>query len=215
MGIGDYRLPAIFTGIYSRTKLPGGFMRRSVLLAASFVCLFTMALPARRQSEPASSSKNALSTWLRSAYTSRKNDLINSAENVPEEIYGLRPGPQREVRTYGQIIGHLANFNDLWCSQARQEKNPAQGKDFEKLATRAELTQALKDAFNYCDPVYANLTDAAGLTVISVTQENGKQTQVPRMSLLILNLTHNNEHYGNLVTYMRIKSIVPPSSQPR
>ena len=190
-------------------------MRRSVLLAASFVCLFTVALPARGQSEPASSSKNALSTWLRSAYTGRKNDLIKSAENVPDSIYNLRPGPQKEVRTYGQIIGHLANFNYLWCSQARQEKYPAQGKDFEKLETRAELTQALKDAFNYCDPVYANLTDAAGLAVISVTQENGKQTQVPRISLLILNLTHNNEHYGNLVTYMRIKSIVPPSSQPR
>jgi uncharacterized damage-inducible protein DinB len=171
--------------------------------------------PALAQTGQPSSAKNALATWLRNAYTGRRNDLIKSAENVPDDLYGLRPGPQKEVRTYGQIIGHLANFNYLWCSQAKQEKNPAEGKDFEKIETKAALTKALKDAFSYCDPAYAALTDASGLEVIQITQENGKQTQVPRMSLLILNHAHNNEHYGNLVTYMRIQSIVPPSSQPR
>ena len=191
--------------------MKGPFFSAGVLIA----CLLGAVMPAAAQGAPASSSKDALAAWLRNAYTGRKNDLVKSAENVPDDLYGLRPGLQKEVRTYGQIIGHLANFNYMWCSQARQEKNPAQGKDFEKLATRAELTQALKDAFSYCDPVYANLTDASGLEVISITQEDGRQTRVPRMSLLILNLTHNNEHYGNLVTYMRIKSIVPPSSQPR
>jgi uncharacterized damage-inducible protein DinB len=188
-------------------------MKRPVLLAAVFV-LF-LGLPVWGQNTSHDSSKDALSTWLRNSYAGRRDNLIASAEKVPDDIYGLRPGPQKEVRTYGQIIGHLANFNYLWCSQAKQEKNPAQGKDFEKLETRAELTQALKDALHYCDSAYANLTDASGLEVIQVTQEDGKETHVPRMSLLILNLTHNNEHYGNLVTYMRIKSIVPPSSQPR
>jgi uncharacterized damage-inducible protein DinB len=164
------------------------------------------------QSAPSPSAGNTLSTWLQNSYTSRRNDLIQSAENVPNDIYHLRPGPQNEVRTYGQIIGHLANFNYLWCSQAKQEPNPNQGRDLEKLETRAELVQALKDAFRYCDTIYAHLTDASGLELIEITQENGKRTQLPRMSLLILNHAHNNEHYGNLVTYMRIKSIVPPSS---
>ena len=189
--------------------------RLHISAAALAACLLGTVLPAAAQGTPASNSKDALAAWLRNAYTGRKNDLIKSAENVPDDLYGLRPGPQKEVRTYGQIIGHLADFNYLWCSQARQEKNPAQGKHLEKLPARAELVQALKDAFSYCDPVYANLTDASGLEIISITQENGRQASVPRMSLLILNLTHNNEHYGNLVTYMRIKSIVPPSSQPR
>ncbi len=174
-----------------------------------------LAVPALTPAQDTRPPQNALAAWLRNAYTGRRNDLIQSAENVPEDIYGLRPGPQQEVRTYGQIIGHLANFNYLWCSQAKQENNPAEGKDFSKLETKAELVNALKNAFHYCDPVYANLTDASGLEVIKITQENGKQAQVPRMSLLILNHTHNNEHYGNLVTYMRIRSIVPPSSQPR
>jgi uncharacterized damage-inducible protein DinB len=187
-------------------------MRRFLFLPL-LACL--LGVPAGAVAQEGQPPRNALATWLRNAYTGRRNNLIQSAENVPEDLYGLRPGPQKEVRTYGQIIGHLANFNYLWCSQAKQENNPAEGKDFSKLETKAELTNALKDAFHYCDPVYANLTDASGLEVIEITQENGKRAQVPRMSLLILNHTHNNEHYGNLVTYMRIRSIVPPSSLPR
>jgi len=188
-------------------------MKKFVLLTS--VCVLLSVVPAWGQSSQQPSSKDALSTWLHKSYAGRRDNLIASAERVPDDIYNLRPGPQKEVRTYGQIIGHLANFNYLWCSQAAQEKNPAQGKDFEKLETRAELTQALKDAFHYCDSVYANLTDASGIEMVQITQENGKEAHVPRMSLLIQNLAHNNEHYGNLVTYMRIKSIVPPSSQPR
>jgi uncharacterized damage-inducible protein DinB len=188
-------------------------MKTFAFITALLTCM--LGAPAWGQGTAAPNSKDALSRWLQNLYSARRDNLIASAEKVPDDIYGLRPGPQKEVRTYGQIIGHLANFNYLWCSQARQEKNPAQGKDFEKLETRAELTQALKDAFHYCDSAYANLTDASGLEMIQITQENGKETHVPRMSLLILNNTHNNEHYGNLVTYMRIKSIVPPSSQPR
>jgi uncharacterized damage-inducible protein DinB len=186
-------------------------MKRMVLVAL-LVCL--AGFPATAQTAQPST-KNALAAWLGKAYASRRDDLTKSAENVPEDIYDLRPGPQQQVRTYGQIIGHLANFNYLWCSQAKQEKNPNQGNNFEKLQTKAALVKALKGAFKYCDPVYANLTDASGLEVIRITQENGKPAEVARMSLLILNHAHNNEHYGNLVTYMRIKSIVPPSSLPR
>jgi hypothetical protein len=75
--------------------------------------------------------------------------------------------------------------------------------------------KALNDAFTYCDSAYAALTDASGAEVIDITQESGRQARVPRMGLLMLNYGHNNEIYGNLVTYLRIKSIVPPSSEPR
>jgi uncharacterized damage-inducible protein DinB len=144
-----------------------------------------------------------------------RNNILKSAEKVPEDLYSLRPGSQTEVRTFGRIIGHLANFNYLWCSQAKGEKNPGQGTDFEKVATKAGLVKALNDAFSYCDGVYAGLTDSSATEIIQITQENGREAHVPRMSLLIQNYGHNNEHYGNLVTYMRIKSIVPPSSEPR
>jgi uncharacterized damage-inducible protein DinB len=158
---------------------------------------------------------NPLSAWLRNAYTNNRNNIVRSAEKMPEENYGMRPGPQEEVRTFGQQVGHIARYNYLWCSQAKGEKNPGAGTDLEKLPTKAELMKALNDAFAYCDSAYAALTDASGMEVIDITQESGRQTRNLRMALLILNYGHNNEIYGNLVTYLRIKSIVPASSEPR
>jgi uncharacterized damage-inducible protein DinB len=174
-----------------------------------------LAIPAAAQTSPQPNPKDPMATWLHNAFNNNRRNIVKSAEKVPEELYGLRPGPQMEVRTFGQILGHLADFNYLWCSQAKGEKNPGQGSDFEKLTSKALLLSALNDAFTYCDGVYGALTDASGLEIVIVTQESGRQAQVPRMSLLVLNYGHNNDHYGNLVTYMRIKSIVPASSEPR
>ncbi len=186
---------------------------RIILRAMLGCCL--LALPSVAQTIEQPAHKMELAAWLRGAYTNTRSNLIKSAENFPEDLYGMRPGPQKEVRTYGQIIGHLANFNYLWCSQAKGEKNPDEGNDFEKVSSKAGLVKALRDAFSYCDSVYAGMNDTSGLETIQITQENGRVARLPRMSLLILNHTHNNEHYGNLVTYMRIKGIVPPSSQRR
>jgi uncharacterized damage-inducible protein DinB len=176
---------------------------------------FWSVIPGVAQTSQQTSPKDPMAAWLHNAFRTNRKNIEKSAEKVPEELYGIRPGPQVEVRTFGQILGHLANFNYLWCSQAKGEKNPAQGSDYEKLASKALLLGALSDAFSYCDGAYAALTDPSGLEIITVTQESGRQAKVPRMSLLVLNYGHNNDHYGNLVAYMRIKSIVPASSEPR
>lgn len=174
------------------------------------VCVFG-ALPGMAQ-EPAA---NPLSNWLHTAYRNNLNNILRTAEKMPEENYGMRPGSQQEVRTFGQQIGHLANFNFLWCSQAKGEKNPNAGTNLEKLNTKAEFTKALSDAMSYCEPVYSALTDASGAEMVDITQENGRQTRNLRMALLILNYGHNNEIYGSLVSYLRMKDIVPPASEPR
>jgi uncharacterized damage-inducible protein DinB len=173
-----------------------------------------LAIPAAAQTAPQAPA-NPLSTWLKNAYTANRKNIVKSAEKMPEENYGMRPGPQEEVRTFGQQVGHVARYNYLWCAQAKGEKNPSAGTDLEKLPTKAELLKALNDAFTYCDSAYAALTDASGMEMIDITQESGRQTRNLRMALLILNYGHNNEIYGNLVTYLRIKSIVPSSSEPR
>jgi len=156
------------------------------------------------------------SAFLRNMYNGNKNNIIRSAEKVPEDMYGLRPGTQEEVRTFGQHLAHVANYNFLWCSQAKGEKNPNAGVNLEKtLKTKAEFQKALTDSFAYCDPVYASLNDENGAQVVEIQQEGGRVTRNTRMALLMLNVVHNNELYGNLVTTIRIKSIVPPSSEPR
>ncbi len=177
------------------------------------IALFLMAIPAMAQTgQPPA---NPLSTWLRGAYMGNRNTIMRTAEKMPEENYGLRPGTQQEVRTFGQQLGHLANYNFLWCSQAKVEKNPNAGTNLEKLTTKAEFIKALNDAIAYCEPVYNSLTDASGAETIDITQESGRQTRNLRMGLLILNYAHNNEIYGSMVTTLRIKNIVPPASEPR
>lgn len=163
-------------------------------------------------SQPAA---NPLSTWLSGAYTRNLNTIIRTAEKMPEENYGMRPGAQEEVRTFGQQVGHVANYNFLWCSQAKGEANPNAGKNLEKLATKAEFVKAINDAFSYCQGVYNSLTDASGAETIDITQENGRQTKSLRMALLMLNYGHDNEIYGSMVSYLRMKNIVPPASEPR
>ena len=156
-----------------------------------------------------------LPTWLRNSYANNHKFIARATEKMPEEFYGLRPGPQPEVRTFGQLVGHLANFNYRWCSDAKSEKNPMEETDFEKLTAKADLVKALNNALTYCDGAYAMLTDANSLNIVQGTTDEGTKVPVLRISRLISNLAHNNEHYGNIVTYMRIKSIVPPSSEPR
>jgi uncharacterized damage-inducible protein DinB len=190
---------------------------KTILYSALVGCVLavSMSTEARAQTAASATPANPLAAWLRGVYTNNRNYLTRAAEKMPEDSYGLRPGAQMEVRTFGQILGHLANLNFMWCSQAKGEKNPAQGHDFEKAVTKAEFAKGLNDALTYCDGAYGALTDASGMETIPITQEDGSQTRSLRMSLLVMNYGHNNEHYGNLVTYMRIKNIVPPSSEPR
>jgi hypothetical protein len=75
--------------------------------------------------------------------------------------------------------------------------------------------KVLNDAFTYCDRAYNALTDTSSAEVVDITQENGRQTRNLRMGLLTLNYGHNNEIYGSMVVYLRMKSIVPPASEPR
>lgn len=182
----------------------------SVILFSSL-----LAIPALAQQPAQPPTVNPLSTWLKNAWNGNRNNIVRTAEKMPEEFYGLRPGPQQEVRTFGQQLGHVANYNFLWCSQSKGEKNPNAGNDLAKLNTKAEFVKALNDAFTYCDGVYSSLTDAAGTETITITQENGRETKNLRMALLILNYGHNNEIYGSMVSYLRMKSIVPPASEPR
>jgi hypothetical protein len=174
-------------------------------------CVFTISASAQA---PPPAQANPLSTWLRNAYTGNRNNIVRSAEKMPEENYGMRPGAQPEVRTFAQQVSHVAFYNFLWCSQAKGEKNPNPG-NLDKLTSKAEIMKVLNDAFTYCDGAYSALTDASGAEVIDITQENGRQTRNLRMGLLTLNYGHNNEIYGSMVVYMRMKNIVPPASEPR
>ena len=178
-------------------------------LFATALLGLSLAVPAfAQQGQP--QAPPTTSAFLRNMYNGNKNNIIRSAEKVTEDLYGLRPGPQMEVRTFGQHLAHVAKYNFLWCSQAKREKNPNTDPDLEKsLKTKAEFQKALADSFAYCDPVYQSLDDQNGAQVVEIQQENGRVTRNTRMALLMLNVVHSNETYGSMVTSLRMKNISP------
>jgi len=139
-------------------------------------------------------------------YWGGKAAILRSAEQVPEEYYSFKP--TEAVRSFGQILGHVADAQYTFCSLAQGEKNPL--RNIEKTKTsKADLIAALKEAFAYCDKAYEGMTDSSGTEMVKFM---GFDT--PKLGALIANNQHISEHYGNLVTYMRLKNIVPPSSDP-
>jgi hypothetical protein len=95
----------------------------------------------------------------------------------------------------------------MFCSQASGEANPVKG--IEKTKTsKADLVAAIKDAVAYCNKTFDSMTDASGSEMVKFSRFN-----LAKLTLLSLNTAHTDEHYGNMVTYLRIKGIVPPTSE--
>jgi len=168
----------------------------------SAVLVLSLAQAAATPPQP--SKAQELSASVTSLYRSIRKNLVGAAEKMPEEHYGFRPTP--EVRSFGEIIGHVANAQYNFCTAALGVPSP-NTENLERKATKAELVKALNDALAFCDKAYDGLTDdglhaAAKFGTSAITGGYA----------LIFNIAHDNEHYGNLVTYMRMKGLVPPSS---
>ena len=152
---------------------------------------------------------NPISSGVRTAWDGAKRNLTRSAEQMPEADYAFRP--VNTVRTFGQILAHVAGANYVFCSAAKGEKSPHAEDAFEKSATtRAQIIKALADSMAYCDGAIAALDDKRAAETVELPFGMGKGA---RALPLMLNTGHLQEHYGNLVTYFRIKGMVPPSSQ--
>jgi uncharacterized damage-inducible protein DinB len=148
---------------------------------------------------------NPFSADAKGAYTGIKNILLRAADKMPPENYSFRTVP--EVRTYGEIITHIADIQFLLCGVAKGEQKQGKAPDNK---TKAEATAYLKSSFDYCDGVYDSMTDAAGAQKVRMFgQERTK------LSVLNFNVEHDNEMYGTAVAYLRLKGIVPPSSDRR
>ena len=132
--------------------------------------------------------------------------VVRAAELMPEKHYGFKPADS--VRTFGEIVGHIADSNYGFCSAALREKNPLPKVEKTKSA-KVDLIAALNESILYCDGAYAGMNDATALEMVTLTRRG-----MPRLGVLNVNQSHTMEHYGNLVTYMRMNGLVPPSSDP-
>jgi uncharacterized damage-inducible protein DinB len=152
---------------------------------------------------------NPVSASVTRDYKGVRDYFIRAAEKMPEANYAFKPSP--DVRTFGQQVAHVADDQYNLCAPAKGETRKAAYTAIEDtLSQKAELVAALKDAFAYCDAAYDAMTDANAAGAVKF----GKGTTTS-FAMLNWNLWHTWEHYGNVIVYLRMKGLVPPSSEPK
>ena len=181
---------------------------RTLVLSLCFGCA---ALPAAAQTTGAffnDALSPSMAAIVKAMHATIRRDLAEAAASMPAEEYAFKPTPQ--VRSFGELVGHVVNANFFFCSQAKGERSPATT-NYEKATDKAALVKGLTDALAYCDSVVSGITDASFSELVKLSGPGGS-TESPRGAVLMFNTTHNNEHYGNIVVYMRLKGHVPPST---
>jgi uncharacterized damage-inducible protein DinB len=152
----------------------------------------------------------SLAATAKAMHATIRRDLAEATDAMSAEDFGFKP--TSEIRSFAQLVGHVITANFFFCSQAKSAAMPTT--NFERVADKAGLIKGLTDALAYCDVVYQSTTDAEftqALTLKGFPGMNPKTT-TSRGAVLMFNTAHNNEHYGNIVVYLRLKGKVPPST---
>jgi uncharacterized damage-inducible protein DinB len=184
---------------------------RSIVITFVAGMLATPALaqtgqPAAAASQPATAA-SIMVRLAQGAWASAKRDIVESADQMPEADYDFKPADN--VRTFGQVLAHVADGNNFYCARSKGEPSPVANGTIEKTATTKDaIVKALRESVAYCDAVYSALTPASAAEMVKAGNN-----QIPRVQPLFGNASHNVEHYGNLVTYFRLKKMVPPSTK--
>ena len=185
-------------------------MARILLSAIVTATLATTAVYAQRGAGP--TDPVGIAAGFQNAYNAVKRNITQSAELVPETGYGLKPSTMEDMKTYGQVIGHVADAQFNQCSGALGMPNPNQGYSFEAAGrTRAEILKGLADSFALCDKAFAALTDANASEMLS----GGRGGPRARATALLGVIAHGNEMYGIYTVYQRAQNMVPPSTAAR
>jgi len=150
--------------------------------------------------------QNPLSSDLKNSYSGMKGTLTKAADEMSDADYAFKASPME--RTYGEIVGHIADVQLALCGNAKGESKKG---DAGTKTSKADLVAALKASFDYCDGAYDSMTDADAATKVTMFGPN----KATKLAVLNFNISHDNEMYGQMVVYLRIKGLVPPSSQRR
>jgi len=146
-----------------------------------------------------------MSAGIKAGYNQVKMNLLKAADAMPEDGYSFTPTPAE--RNFGGWVAHVADAQTATCSRVSGTPKTINAGT---KTSKADLVAALKDSFDTCDAVYNALTDANAGDLIT-----GGRGPGVRLTLLAGNTAHDNECYGSMAVYLRLKGIVPPSSEGR
>jgi hypothetical protein len=148
---------------------------------------------------------------VKNAYTAIQNNIVKAAEQFPADKLTWQPTPA--VRSWARLLGHIVDDNNNACWMlAGEEQAPPRVDTVDSPESPAnklskdDLVKALKDSVERCNKAFANVNET------NMGERNGPAGRRSKLFSLIYNTSHTNEHYGNIVTYMRLNNLVPPSS---
>lgn len=180
-------------------------MNKKLCFAFAVLLAVPGSLLAQNQSSAQAAPENPITASEKGLYSFVSGAVVAAAQKMPEENYSFKPTP--DVRSFGQLVGHVADANYNFCAMAAGEPSPVKGIEKSKTS-KADLVAAIKDAVAYCNKTFDGMTDAKGSQMTKFFNFN-----LAKITLLSLNTAHTDEHYGNMVTYLRLKGIVPPTSE--
>jgi hypothetical protein len=148
---------------------------------------------------------NPLSTEAQQAWTRTINNVVAAAEKMPAENYSFKPAP--ESQSFGELVAHTANSAMGACSGLSGERKQAGA---EPAGSKDSLTAALKAAMAECEKAYGSVTDANATEMIE-----GRRGSRSRLGTLWGNTVHIEHEYAQMAVHLRLKGVVPPSSERR
>jgi uncharacterized damage-inducible protein DinB len=180
--------------------------RAGIVVAMLSVAVLPLSGQAPAQPRP----PQTFPAYLQGQYATLTRNITGSVDRMPAEHFAFKPVP--EVMSYAELLTHIVETQYGYCGTVKGAANPWASLNF-KVTDKAAVGQLVKDSFAYCDDAFAAVTNENALEMLT-RGSAPNQRQLARVNQLTQLIVHGNEHYGNLVTYMRIKGIVPPSSAP-
>lgn len=174
------------------------------MLRHSLLLLSAIAAPAFAQPDATAVPRRSNTDNARVLWQEVRSNLAKAADAAPATMYDYKPSP--DVRSFGEMLDHVAASQNGYCRMALGEK-PLGGGAGTGAKTKADVVEALRASNEVCARAYAQTDEVTALPAYGSTRDS-------RLFVLLGNAMHDGEHYGNIVTYLRMNRIVPPSSRP-
>ena len=177
---------------------------------------------AANATKPANQMKMDVTSVLERNLKNLENDVVPAADAMPEDKYNFAPSNDlikgsefTGVKTFALQVRHIAATNDLVAACLNGEPSPLSDAESdlgpEKLKSKAEIMQYLKDSFAHTHAAFAKINKA---NIDGQVRNPFGQGTRPRLGLTIIILGHTQDHYGQMVEYLRMNGIIPPASRP-
>lgn len=181
-------------------------MRRFRITTVSFAVLAIAAVSAARQAGDQAPKVFTLSGEMLRGYQSVQRNLVEAAEKMPEEHYSFKP--TADIRPFGGLVAHAALQQFRMCSMLNGEPSKRKDEKEDTPRTKTEAIALLKASTTYCDPLITPMTDAVMPELV-----RAGEMQVAKGLLPASLISHGQEMYGTMAVYLRLKGIVPPTTE--